>query len=85
MINGEEGKNAMKIEQGFDSNFRYVIVAARRARQLQGGSRPLIASPSAKASKIAQHEIAAGMVAHVRHDTPVLKPEIPAPEIPKFV
>ncbi|HEY0786551.1 MAG TPA: DNA-directed RNA polymerase subunit omega [Acidobacteriaceae bacterium] len=75
----------MKVEQSFDSNFRYVIVAARRARQLQGGSRPLVASPSAKASKIAQHEIAAGLVAHVRHDTPVIKPGIDAPEVPKFL
>ena len=25
----------MKLEQEFDSNFRYVLVAARRARQLQ--------------------------------------------------
>ncbi len=75
----------MRLEHGFDSNFRYVIVAARRARQLQGGSHPLIASSSSKASKIAQHEISAGLVAHVRHETPVLKPEIPAPEVPKFV
>jgi DNA-directed RNA polymerase subunit omega len=75
----------VNVQHEFDSNFRYVIVAARRARQLQNGSQPLIVSPSAKASKIAQHEISAGLVAHVRHDTPVLKPEVEAPEIPKFV
>jgi DNA-directed RNA polymerase subunit omega len=75
----------MQLEHGFDSNFRYVIVAARRARQLQSGSMPLIQSSSAKASKIAQHEISAGLVAHVRRETPVLKPEIEAPEIPKFL
>jgi DNA-directed RNA polymerase subunit omega len=74
-----------KLQTEFDSNFRYVIVAARRARQLQAGSQPLVISPSAKASKIAQHEIRAGLVGHVRHDTPVLRPEIDAPEIPRFV
>ncbi len=75
----------MRLEHGFDSNFRYVIVAARRARQLQSGSVPLVQTSSAKASKIAQHEISAGLVAHVRHETPVLKPEVEAPEIPKFL
>ncbi len=83
-MDGEQDK-PVRVEHSFDSNFRYVIVAARRARQLQNGSHPLVQSASAKASKIAQHEISAGMVAHVRHDTPVIKPELPAPEIPKFV
>ncbi len=74
----------MKLEQDFDSNFRYVIVAARRARQLQNGSAPLISSSSSKACKVAQHEIHAGVVHHVRRETPIIKPEIPAPEIPRF-
>lgn len=74
----------MKLEHEFDSNFRYVIVAARRARQLQNGSSPLVASPLSKASKIAQHEIMAGMVQHIRHETPVIKPGFEAPDIPRF-
>ena len=28
----------MKLMDGFDSNYRYILVAARRARQLQGGA-----------------------------------------------
>jgi len=72
------------VEQEFDSNFRYVMVAARRARQLQAGSQPLVESRSRKACKVAQDEIAAGKVGYVRTDTPVLKPEINAPDIPKF-
>ena len=32
----------MTIETGFDSNYRKVMVAARRARQLQSGSHALI-------------------------------------------
>ena len=75
----------MSVEQEFDSNFRYVLVAARRARQLQNGSQPLVAARSTKACKVAQEEIAAGKVAYVRPETPVLKPEIAAPDIPKFV
>jgi DNA-directed RNA polymerase subunit omega len=47
---------------GVDSNFRYVVMAARRARQLQNGSQPLIESRSNKACRVAQEEIAAGKV-----------------------
>jgi DNA-directed RNA polymerase subunit omega len=75
----------MAIEREFDSNFRYVLVAARRARQLQNGAEPLIPSHSRKACRVAQEEIAAGKVAYVRpEDKPVLKPEIEAPDVPKF-
>jgi DNA-directed RNA polymerase subunit omega len=74
----------MSVEQSFDSNFRYVLVAARRARQLQNGSQPLVDSHSRKACKIAQDEIAAGKVCYVRSNTPVLKPEVAGADIPKF-
>jgi DNA-directed RNA polymerase subunit omega len=75
----------MSIEQQFDSNFRYVMVAARRARQLQNGSQPLVDSRSRKACKVAQDEIAAGKVGYIKANTPILKPEVAAPEISKFV
>jgi DNA-directed RNA polymerase subunit omega len=52
----------MRPVDGLDSNFRYVVMAARRARQLQNGSRPLIDSRSNKACRVAQEEIAAGKV-----------------------
>jgi len=52
----------MTPENGHDSNFRYVVMAARRARQLQNGSQPLIDSRSNKACRVAQEEIAAGKV-----------------------
>ena len=35
----------MKLVEGFDSNYRYILVAARRARQLQGGAPPVIVMP----------------------------------------
>ena len=74
----------MSLEQSFDSNFRYVLVAARRARQLQNGSHPLVESRSRKACKIAQDEIAAGKVAYVKKATPILKPEVAGAEVPRF-
>jgi len=53
----------MKLMEGFDSNYRYVLVAARRARQIQSGARPLMEHPnSRKACRIAEEEIAAGKV-----------------------
>ena len=75
----------MAIENEYDSNFRYVLVAARRARQLQNGAEPLIPSKSRKACRVAQEEIAAGKVAYVKkEDVPVVRPEVEAPDIPKF-
>jgi DNA-directed RNA polymerase subunit omega len=47
---------------GFDSNYRYILVAARRARQLQGGAPPVIETLSRKPCRIAQDEIKAGKV-----------------------
>jgi DNA-directed RNA polymerase subunit omega len=52
----------MTPENGLDSNFRYVVMAARRARQLQNGSQPLIDSRSNNACRVAQEEIAAGKI-----------------------
>ncbi len=45
-----------------DSKFRYIIVAAKRTRQLQGGSLPLIQGTSRKFTRIAQEEVASGLV-----------------------
>ncbi len=75
----------MDMENGVNSHFGYVMVAARRARQLQNGSQPLIATSSRKACRVAQDEIAAGMVGHVKPSKPLYKPEVEAPIIPKFV
>ena len=56
----------MKLKDGFDSNYRYVLVAARRARQLSGGAPPLVDTSSRKVCKIAQQEIDAGKVQFVQ-------------------
>jgi DNA-directed RNA polymerase subunit omega len=65
----------MKLKEGFDSNYRYVLVAARRARQLAGGAPALVETHARKVCKIAQQEIDAGKVQHVH-----VEPENTPPE-----
>lgn len=72
----------MTIETQFDSNYRKVLVAARRARQLQSGSAALIPSHSTKACRIAQEEVEAGKIAYVKTDVPVVKPGVEDHSIP---
>ena len=60
----------MKLIEGFDSNYRYILVAARRARQLQGGAPPVIDTHSRKPCRIAQDEIKAGKVHWIIPETP---------------
>ncbi|MGB8115391.1 MAG: DNA-directed RNA polymerase subunit omega, partial [Candidatus Sulfotelmatobacter sp.] len=56
------GRESMKLIEGFDSNYRYILVAARRARQLQSGAPPVVPTNSRKPCRIAQDEIRAGKV-----------------------
>ncbi len=44
------------------STYRFIIVAAKRARQLQGGSRPFLPSSSMKSTVIAMEEVRRGLV-----------------------
>ena len=75
----------MTIETTFDSNYRKVLVAARRARQLQSGSAALVPTQSTKACKIAQDEIEAGKIAYVKKDVPVVKPLVDESGIPIII
>ena len=52
----------MDFPQGIDSKFRFILVAAARARQLEKGARPLIQTPSKRATRIALAEVQAGLV-----------------------
>lgn len=72
----------MTIETSFDSNYRKVLVAARRARQLQSGSGALVSSQSNKPCRIAQEEIDAGKIAYVKTEVPVVKPLVGESGIP---
>lgn len=72
----------MTIETRFDSDYRKVLVAARRARQLQNGSHALVPTRSNKACRIAQEEIDAGKIAYVKKESEVTKPLVEGPAIP---
>ncbi len=52
----------MEIPQNLDSKFRFILVAARRARQLQAGAKPLIQTPTKRSTRVAQQEVGAGLV-----------------------
>jgi DNA-directed RNA polymerase subunit omega len=64
---------------GFDSNYRYILVAARRARQLQSGAHPLVATASTKPCRIAAEELQADKV---KWETTPLPP-VAAPDTEK--
>ena len=60
-----------------DSKFRFILIAAKRARQLQAGAKPLIPhTTSRKPTRIAQEEVRAGAVKFEL--IPLTKPETPA-------
>jgi len=69
----------MEPTKDFDSKYRYILVAARRARQLQGGASALVETASSKACRIAQDEIQAGKVRYVVPN-PVVPVEVAPPE-----
>ena len=52
----------MKDYGKIDSKFRYVILAAMRAKQLLGGAKPRIKSKSKNLIRIAQEEVKQGLV-----------------------
>ena len=52
------------------STYRFIIVSAKRARQLQGGARPALPTSSKKATVIAAEEVRRGLVKYELHNTP---------------
>ena len=70
----------IQIPDNIDSKYRFVILSALRARQIQGGSRPLIKEPSHKATQIAQREILQGLVQFNIPNNQKQPPQEEAPE-----
>jgi DNA-directed RNA polymerase subunit omega len=57
--------------QAPDSKFAFVVVAARRARQLMMGAVPLVANPrSHKYTRVAIEELGAGVLEYQLPETP---------------
>ena len=61
------------------STYRFIIVAAKRARQLQGGSRPVLPTSSKKPTVIAMEEVRRGLV---KYNLIVPEPVAEAPAEP---
>ncbi len=53
------------------STYRFIIVAAKRARQLQGGARPFLPTASKKPTVTAIEEVKRGLV---KYDDPGVTP-----------
>lgn len=68
----------MSIEDPLHNKYSLVRGAARRARQLQSGALPLVATKSMKACRVAQDEINQGCVTFVVTHTP--ETAVPTPE-----
>ncbi|MGA8145323.1 MAG: DNA-directed RNA polymerase subunit omega [Candidatus Acidiferrales bacterium] len=55
--------------QAPESQFAYVVVAARRARQLMMGGRPMVDNPQAhKTTRIAEEELQKGLLEYETKD-----------------
>ncbi len=52
----------MELPSEIDSKFRFILIAARRARQLQSGAKALIQAPTKKVTRVAQLEVQGGLV-----------------------
>ncbi len=52
----------MTMPENMESKFRFILVAAKRARQLQAGAKSLVQTQSKKPTRVAQQEVEAGLV-----------------------
>ncbi len=59
------------------STYRFIIVAAKRARQLQGGQRPVLPTSSKKSTVIAMEEARRGLVKYEIQNEIVLVEDLP--------
>ena len=62
------------------STYRFIIVAAKRARQLQGGARPVLPTSSKTPTIIAMEEVRRGLV---QYDDPSVPREMETYEQPE--
>ena len=52
----------MKPGASDESKFRVILLIARRAKQIQGGAKPLVHTIAQKATRIAEEEFRAGRI-----------------------
>jgi DNA-directed RNA polymerase subunit omega len=51
-----------KIPEGIGSKYRFIIIAAERAKQLQGNAKAKIKTKSTKPAYVAMREVEAGVI-----------------------
>lgn len=52
----------LTLPKELDSKFRFITVAAQRAKQLQNGAKARVSTRSRKPTRVAMHEVLAGTV-----------------------
>jgi DNA-directed RNA polymerase subunit omega len=62
------------------STYRFIIVAAKRARQLQGGHRPVLPTSSKKSTVIAMEEARRGLVKYEIRNEAIMVEDVPGTE-----
>ena len=62
------------------STYRFIIVAAKRARQLQGGHRPVLPTSSKKSTVIAMEEARRGLVKYEIQNEAIMVEDVPPTE-----
>ena len=62
------------------STYRFIIVAAKRARQLQGGHRPVLPTSSKKSTVIAMEEARRGLVKYEIQNEAIMVEDVPETE-----
>ena len=67
-------------DDGEQSTYRFIIVAAKRARQLQNGSRSFLPTTSRKATVTSMEEVRRGLVKYTDSARDGQPEEPPAPE-----
>ena len=65
--------SSLIMPRDIDSKFRFITVAAQRAKQIQNGAKPRVESRSRKSTRVAMQEVLAGAISWE------VKDEIPKP------
>jgi len=68
------------LNKEMDSKFRFITVAAQRAKQLQAGAKPRVEAKSRKPTRIAMSEVVAGAVSWELKDEAAAKAAAAAAE-----
>ena len=54
--------NSLILPKDVDSKFRFITVAAQRAKQIQNGAKPRVETRSRKSTRVAMQEVLAGAI-----------------------